>query len=180
MGPDAGTPLDGAALLALLREAADELPSDGKRRRLVVVGGALLAWRSLRDATRDVDTVEGLDDAVRVAVRRVAERHGLSPEWVNDSASSFVPRGFVVDDDDPVLDHPRLLVVAAPLDQVLLMKVFAGRATDTDDIRRLWPHTSFRSGDDVAEAFSRAYPHEEPDPHLGAWIDEVVGDAEGG
>lgn len=167
-------PLDGATLLHYVGEVADELPDDGPRRRLVVVGGALLAWLELRHATRDVDNAEPLDEVLREAVASIADRHDLAPGWINDSAAGFVPLGFDLDDARVVLDHPRLLVLGAALDDVLLMKILAARAVDADDIRRLWPHTSFGSTEAAASAFHAAYPHEEPDPHLANWLEEVV------
>jgi hypothetical protein len=73
-----------------------------------------------------------------------------------------------------VLDHPRLLVLSAPLDQIFLMKLLAGRATDTDDLTGMWPLTSFRTPEDAADAFHAAYPHEEHDPNLATWIGSIV------
>ncbi len=37
-------PIDGPTLLGYVEEVADLLADDGAKRRLVVVGGALLAW----------------------------------------------------------------------------------------------------------------------------------------
>lgn len=153
MASDHSQPLDGATLLRYVEEVADELPDAGSRRRLVVVGGALLAWVDLRDATHDVDSAEPLDDVLRSAVEAVAARHDLAPGWINDNAAGFVPAGFDLEGAELVLDHPRLLVLGAPLDHVFLMKILAARATDTDDIRRLWPRTSFRTPAEAADAF---------------------------
>lgn len=65
-------------------------------------------------------------------------------------------------------------MLGASLDQVFLMKILAGRATDTDDLRALWPHTSFDRAEQAAEAFQDAYPHESVDVHLSKWIDDVI------
>ena len=174
--PESNDSIDGATLLAYVEEVADDLPDDGVRRRLVIVGGALLAWQGLRDATRDVDSVERLDEVLKIAVERVAARHDLAPRWINDAAAQFLPAGFDLADATVVRDHPRLLVLGLSLDQVFVMKLFAGRAVDTDDLRQLWPHTSFGTAAAAVTAFEAAYPHEDPDPNLADWLDSVVGD----
>lgn len=48
--------LDAGAIERYLGEVADELPHSGSQRTVIVVGGALLAWHGLREATRDVDS----------------------------------------------------------------------------------------------------------------------------
>lgn len=101
MASEESQPLDGPTLLRYVNEVANELPDDDEHRRLVVVGGALLAWSELRDATRDIDCAEPLDQPLRSAFQRTSE---------------------------------------------------------------------------AVDAFHRAYPHEEPDLHLPAWIAEIVGD----
>ncbi|MCP3938535.1 MAG: hypothetical protein GY708_24575 [Actinomycetia bacterium] len=168
-------PIDGPTLLGYVEEVADLLADDGAKRRLVVVGGALLAWYGLRDATRDVDSVERLDEALRTAAETVAARHDLSPGWINDSASQFLPAGFDLAGATILLDHPRLLVVGPAVDHVFVMKLFAGRAVDTDDLRQLWSHTSFETSTQAVAAFEAAYPHEDPDPHLAEWLNSVIG-----
>jgi Nucleotidyltransferase of unknown function (DUF6036) len=63
-----------------LREVAAILGASGQAQtRLIVVGGSYLALHGLREATRDVDTITVLDEAVRSAVREVARRRGLAP-----------------------------------------------------------------------------------------------------
>lgn len=167
-------PLTGAELLRLVEEVADELPEDDYRRSLIVVGGAALAWSDLRDATRDVDCLESLDETLTQAIEVIARRHDLAPRWMNDAASSFRPAGVELDRGTVVLDHPRLLVITAPLDQIFIMKILASRAADTDDIAALWPLTSFATPHEAAQAFRAAYPHEAEDPHLAAWLAGIV------
>lgn len=73
-----------------------------------------------------------------------------------------------------LLDHPALLVLGAPLEQVFLMKPFASRAADTDDLEALWPRCAFESPEEAADAFHQAYPHLEPDEHLAELIRNLV------
>ena len=83
--------LDGAMVAKLVREVADELSGSDDQRVLIVVGGSLLAWHGLRESTHDVDSIRSLDAALRDAIGRVARRHRLAAEWLNDRASPFAP-----------------------------------------------------------------------------------------
>ncbi len=66
------------------------------------------------------------------------------------------------------------VVLGASFDQVFIMKVHAGRATDADDLEALWPRCSFETPDEAAVAYRAAYPHEEPDPHLADWLATII------
>jgi hypothetical protein len=167
-------PLTGESIQAYVAEVADELKAD-EQQTLLIVGGALLAWRGLRDTTRDVDSVKRLDDAMKAAVARVAERHDLAPHWLNDSASAYMPDTLKIDDCEVLFESPSLRVLGAPANQVFLMKVNASRATDTDDLEVLWPLCTFTSPEAAAEAFYEAYPTEEFDPHLADHIRRITG-----
>lgn len=96
---------------------------------------------------------------------------GLAPRWLNDSAAMFKPTTLRDGDCHVELKRGRLLVLGAPLDQVFVMKLYASRAPDLDDMVTLWPHCTFGSAQAVVDAFHVAYPHLEHDPYL---IDHVA------
>lgn len=168
------TPLDGEEIRRYLLEVASAMSVDGPQHRILVVGGALLAWHGLRDTTLDVDSVHRVDEELRQAVQLVAKRHGLAPQWLNDSAAGFVPATLKVEDCDVILDEPRLLVLGAPLRQVFLMKVFAGRERDQDDLVSLWPQLGV-TPEEVADEYWTAYPAAPADPFLADWIRQIAG-----
>lgn len=71
-----------------------------------------LAYNTRR-ATRDLDGVFEPKQVVYQAAERVAEEHGLAPDWLNDSVKAFLPG------DDPdatvLFDRPGMSVrVASP------------------------------------------------------------------
>jgi hypothetical protein len=171
--PGSGVPLGGVAIRSHLQEVADQLDGPGPQHTLVLVGGALLAWHGLRDTTRDVDSLRRLDTELRRAVERVAKLHGLTADWLNDNAAGFRPVTFDEQDCDVLLDHPRLLVLGAPLDQVFLMKLYRVEAQDYEDLIRMWPQCSFASPADAAAQFQLAYPHAPDDPGLVAMIVDI-------
>ncbi|MGQ0433391.1 MAG: DUF6036 family nucleotidyltransferase [Microthrixaceae bacterium] len=166
-------PLDAGDITALLGEVADEL-ADDPGRRIVVVGGALLALHGLREATRDVDSTSAVDEDLRDAVARVAARHGLAPAWLNDRAKPFLPVTFDEAACEVLLDRAGLTVLGAPLDQVFLMKLFASRAADVDDLEVLWEHCTFETPEAAAAAFHLGYPHLEHDEHLADHIRRLI------
>ena len=166
-------PLGGEDITSLLVEVAAEL-SETPGRRIVVVGGALLALHGLREATRDVDSTTVVDAELRDAVALVASRHGLAPAWLNDHAKGFLPVTFREAACEVLIDQPGLTVLGAPLNQVFLMKLFASRAADAGDIEVLWEHCSFESPEDAAEAFHLGYPHLEVDEYLADHIRALI------
>lgn len=135
-------PLGAEDIRTHLTEVAELLSTMRKRHALIVVGGSLLALHGIRDATVDVDCVERLDDEMRTAAARVARRHDLAPKWLNDHAAAFTPATLREEDCDVLLDHRRLLVLGAPLQQVFVMKLYAGRSLDFDDLVALWPRAT--------------------------------------
>jgi hypothetical protein len=144
---------------------------------LVVVGGSYMALRGLRHATADVDTVTRLQVTVRDAVNVVARRRHLRPNWLNDYAEPFTPVGLRLDMCDVLLDMPSLRVLGPPPDCIFLMKLYAGRAPDVDDMVTLWPLCTFASASEAAERFVAAYPQAPPDPGLIPFIAEVAATA---
>src|SRR5215212_1729681 len=91
-----------------------------------------MAWHDLRASTRDLDSATRLNVALVEAIERVASRHGLAPEWLNDAAAGFRPATLVDDDCQVFVASRRLRVLGAPYDQVFLMKLNASRAADTE------------------------------------------------
>ncbi len=104
----------------------------------------------------------------------VAVRHGLAPTWLNDRSAPFAP-ATLQDKDCPVLlQRGRLNVLGAPLSQVFLMKLYAARARDYDDLVVLWPRAGFRSPEEAASALFTAFPHAPDDPHLADYVRAIA------
>jgi hypothetical protein len=97
---------------------------------VVLAGGSLLAWHGLRESTRDVDSLRPLTAELAKAADEVGATHGLAVGWLNARAAAFIPLTLHVEDCTVLLDHPRLRVLGAPLDQVFLMKLYAARDRD--------------------------------------------------
>jgi hypothetical protein len=158
--------LTGEQIRQYLLEVAQALPSSARRQTLIVVGGSLLAMHDLRDTTVDADSVLRLTQELLTAAARVARAHDLSETWLNDRAAMFAPATLREADCSLLIDHPRLLVLGAPLRQIFLMKLYAYREPDRDDLLRIRHLCGFTSPQEVAAEFHEAYPHVEQDPYL--------------
>lgn len=167
-------PLTGAEIIELVGEVPERLGPGGTQHVVVIVGGSLLAWQGLRASTEDVDSATRFDDELRRAAEQVAAAHDLPAGWLNDSAAMFLPVTFERDSCDVLMDHPRLLVLGAPLEVVFVMKMYRADPNDQADMVAIWPHTGFRNAQEVVDAYFAAYPHAPDDPHLDQFVIEVA------
>lgn len=147
--------------IAVLTETAEILERRGATARVYIVGGAAMALAYGGDRfTRDMDGVitDGYAELTE-AVREVARRRGLPDSWLNEQASSYIPRG-----EDrrgwAVFDHPALRVVAASPERMLAMKVMSGRRTDIEDVKILLGILGFTAEGEVLETVQRIFPGE--------------------
>lgn len=74
----------------------------------------------------------------------------------------MTPRGLREDEFQTLWEHPRLVVLGASWHDVFLMKMFAARDTDFDDLVRLWPLSGYADPKVVVEGFCAAYPPKRP------------------
>lgn len=160
-----------------LRELAEILGDEGSPEVVIVVGGALLAHYEIREGTRDVDSARQFSEELKAAAAEVAERHQLTPDWLNARAAAFCPTTLDEADCDVLLEQGRLLVLAAPIDQVFLMKLYSARSTDHADLVLAWPHTSFETAEEVVAAYWRAFPEALEDAYLTDYVDDIIGQA---
>jgi len=128
---------------AQLRSAFQALDRLLPRSTTLIVGGGtamMLAYR-LPVRTMDVDAYprEGSLDEILPAVRAVAKEHGLPPDWINPWFETFA---YVLPPDygarlRPVFQGERLTVAALGVEDLLVMKCFAGREKDVGHARAL-------------------------------------------
>ena len=154
--------LDHGKLTALFEDLADHLRAQGVRGHIYVIGGAAIALAFQRSrTTRDVDAYvrnQGAEHAsVMEAVRRVATKHDLPENWLNELATMFMPHG--EDARAPVLfDAPHLVVTGASAEHLLAMKLQAGRGADLDDIDTLLAHLRITTSEDALALYEQLFP----------------------
>jgi predicted nucleotidyltransferase len=136
----AGYPPLEAGQLKLAFAALDRLL---ERPVTLIVGGGtamLLAYR-LPVRTTDVDAYprEARLEELQPAIRAVAREYGLAPDWINPHFETFA---FVLPPDygsrlRPIHEGERLRVMALGVEDLLVMKCFAGREKDVGHARAL-------------------------------------------
>jgi len=126
-----------------LRAAFAALDARLDRAVTLVVGGgsAMMLAYGLRVRTTDVDAYprDGSFEALRPALLAVARELGLAPDWVNPWFETFA---YVLPADygdrlRPLFDGERLAVRALGVEDLLVMKCFAGREKDVAHARAL-------------------------------------------
>jgi hypothetical protein len=168
-------PLDADSLLLMLTEVGDQLSVGGAQHTLIIVGDAVLVWLGLRSSTNSVDTVDRLDDELLTAVQVVGDWNDLDRQWLIDTVASYRSVTLQPNDCSVVVNHPALLVLAAPYDQLFLTALAVAGSVDATDLATLWPYCLFTSPEDAADAFYDAFPLETRDESLPDRIRTIVG-----
>ena len=161
-----------------LEALAQELGSTGEEVPVVIVGGALMAFRNLRESTTDIDTVSSISPELRAAIERVATSRHLPKHWLNQSAMAFAPNTLLEVEQHVVLKRGRLKVLGVSNELLFLMKLNSNRRRDHDDLLRIWPMTTFTDADHVLREYNTAYPMSTNDPYLLHWLEDFIKTAE--
>ena len=129
--------LDRDALLELLDDLAQRLRHRRVRAHVYVMGGAAMTLAFARErSTHDIDArIDSAHAAVTEAVRDIARERQLPGSWLNEQATSFLPRK--PDTAAPTLyDSPSLVVTGASPRYLLAMKLRSARGDTTKRMSR--------------------------------------------
>ena len=131
--------LDAGTIRSLLVELGAGLDARGVEARIFLVGGAAMALAFSRDrVTRDLDAVFEPTTEIRAEAARVAERHRLPADWVNDAVKGLLPDRQPPVEGTGTFSAPGIRVGVASAEYLFAMKAMAARQeTDGDDLRRL-------------------------------------------
>ena len=152
---------DREGLLKLLDEVSAELRRARTRAQIYVIGGAAMSLAYARERqTEDVDArIDEGHQRLTQAVRIVGRRHGLPDTWLNESATTAIPR-------EPdraartVYASPHLTVSSASPKHLLAMKLYAAREKDHQDIRTLMKIADIHRAGDAVAVYGRLFPKE--------------------
>ena len=155
--------LDRQALQRALDGLSRHLAERDIRAHIYVVGGAamVLAHGSAR-LTRDVDAL-AIDrrEEVLDAAHRVAEELGLARSWLNDAVRTAPwPTPRQEGRTAVVYDSPHLVVTGASAEQLLAMKIRAGREADREDIELLIRRLGISTLLHVQAIHDAVFPHD--------------------
>lgn len=165
--------MDRETIERCLREVGIELAHKGLTGEILIVGGAFmtLVLRS-REATRDVDAYldPAAAPAIREAVRLVAARNGLPPDWLNDAV-----KGFFATRPETLLwaEYPGLRVNTVTPAYMFAMKALAGRPQDMDDLRTLAGHLRLVTPQDALQVVMEHIPERLLTPRVRYLLEEL-------
>ena len=148
-----------------LAELAEHLNVRNVKAKIYLVGGAVMVLAfDARFSTGDIDaSIVPTDDVLAVAAE-IGERRGLAPDWLNNSASQFIP-GFKEPDWQPILKAGNVEIVAADERSMLAMKMRAGRGSrDRADINFLMKRCGITNVAEALELYEEFFP-EDPLPN---------------
>src|SRR5437870_6893157 len=154
-----------------LSELNEELRSMDVKGEICLYGGAVMALAyKARPDTDDVDAIFEPVRYIRMAARRVAERHGLPIGWLNTAVEMFL----VPHEKRILLDMSHLKVYIPPADYLLAMKVLSARAETMDrrDLEVLIRKLSLKTVTEVLDIVRNYYPHKQIKPGTRILVEE--------
>lgn len=154
-------PLDRRRIRELFDELSDELKWTRTRAQIYIVGGAAMSLAFSRDrTTRDVDArIDAGHYRLTEAVRKLGRKHGLGDTWLNDQATTAIPRRTDAA-AQTVYQSPYLTVTGASAEHLLAMKLLAAREADEDDIRTLVGRLELRRAEEAMAIYTELFPDE--------------------
>ena len=154
--------LSRAELLELLDALAERLRRRRTVARLYVIGGACMALAYGRNrSTTDIDArIETGHSALLEACHEIARERGLPQSWLNEQATSAIPR--TPDRRAQTLyESPHLRVTGASAEYLLAMKLEAGRDKDIEDITYLLERLTIKTSDEALAIHETLLPDSE-------------------
>ena len=146
--------------MKLFAELSEELERAGLRGHVYIVGGAaLIAGYGRKRSTHDVDgKIVYEKRGVTEAARRLAEKHDLPANWLNENATLFMPHNEDIQ-AATVFNSPNLIVTGASAKHLLAMKIDAGRPEDVEDIEWLVEKLQIDNIEEAIGVHRETYPH---------------------
>jgi len=155
-----------------LQELDKELSLAGVKGEICLYGGAVMCLvYNARPSTKDVDAIFRPAGIIRDAVKKIAEKHDLDEDWLNDGV-----KGFVVEHPKKVLfNWPNLKVYFSEPEYLLAMKSMAARVDGMDkkDIVFLIKKLNIGSSDKVFNIIEEYYPRKHIKPATQFFIEEL-------
>lgn len=155
-----------------MSELNDELSTMNVKGEICLYGGAVMCIAfNARPATKDVDAVFEPVRVIGQAANRIAERHNLAVDWLNNGVKMFL-----VEHEKKILfDMSHIKVFIPESDYLLAMKVLASRADtmDLEDIDFLIDELKLQNAEEVLEIVETYYPHKQVKPETTFQLEEL-------
>ena len=155
-----------------LTELDEELRKTGVKGEVSLYGGAVMCLVfDARPATKDVDAIFRPVADIRSAIKRIAARHSLPDDWLNDGV-----KGYLVEHEQRVLfEFPNLVVFVPEPDYLLAMKTLSARVDTFDqaDVKLLIEKLGLRTPAEVFAIVEEYYPRHQIRPATQYFIEEL-------
>ncbi len=164
-------------ILKYLQELSEEMGKEGLKGEILVFGGAamVLAFNA-RPSTKDVDAIFQPKSKIYEVSQRIAQRHGLSEDWLNDSVKGFIRSDLF--DYTLFIRYENLSVYIPEPEYLLAMKSISMRigveSSDIDDVRYLINHLELKRLDDIFDIIKKYYPREQIPQKTYYAIEEIL------
>ena len=155
-----------------LAELNDELELKSIKGEVSLFGGAVMCLvYDARPATKDVDAIFRPAADIRKAIERVAEKHDLERDWMNDAV-----KGFWAEHKERILfEFSHLIVFVPDPDYLLAMKAIAARGGtyDREDVEKLIEHLGLTSAGEVFDIVEKYYQRNQIKPWTQFFIEDL-------
>ena len=167
----------------------NELNSELKEKRItlsvVVYGGSAFALYELRNSTTDID-VEIKKGEINIdtqkIIEKMAKKHSLRGDWLNESVSVLLSDNIKNSKKIEYMNLSNLIIQIPPKDQLLAMKIIAGRLKDKEDVKKLLLEMGIFNKSDIVSIVEVYFGLEykrinlEENNRLSRFINEVLGE----
>ncbi|MEO6390967.1 MAG: hypothetical protein ABIP75_03890 [Pyrinomonadaceae bacterium] len=155
-----------------LTELNDELRAIDVKGEICMYGGAVMCLAyNARPATKYVDAIFEPVKQITTAAGRIAERHGLEKDWLNNAVKMFL----VPHEREVLIDLSHLKVFIPTPDYLLAMKSLAARANTNDrrDIEFLIAKLNLATVGEAIAIVEKYYPHKQIKPVTQYLLEEI-------
>ena len=139
---------------------------------LLARGAVMLLKVQNREVTKDIDAYFNPEHAeiIREAIKVIADREGLTYDWINDGVKGFF---YTQPPVEQWAEYPGLRIYTPSLDYLLAMKLVAGRPQDIEDIKALAHELKLSSSEEALAIVKKYVPEQLLVPRIEYMIDEI-------
>ncbi len=164
-------------ILSLFNDLNSELNAKKIKGELYLVGGAVMCLAlNARESTKDIDAIFEPSAEIRKAAARIATRHGVEENWLNDAVKGFLSEAASFNN---YLDLSNLKVFVALPEYLLAMKCLSFRIgvefADESDVRFLLRYLNIDKYDRAIEIITRYYPKDRFPQKTFYALEEILG-----
>lgn len=141
-----------------LIEINENLKQKNKTGEIVLAGGAVMALvYGARNATKDIDALFEPSIEMREIIEKIARKHNLQKDWLNDSVKGFFTNKMQT---DVYKEYSNLTIYSINAEAMLAMKLTSARfeSNDQEDSLFLMNHLKINSIEQLYRIIEKYIP----------------------